>query len=115
MINAAANDPLPYAPIRIVDISPYRSSLRSRPTTAARRRLRSRAAALLVGVVAIAAVTAGVVAAPNQPGPGDDFRLAPGNGMPLSLQGGDTDVAADAEDGAFRLGPGHAMPPSIGR
>ena len=26
-----AHDPLPYQPLRIVDISPYRSSIRSRP------------------------------------------------------------------------------------
>lgn len=35
---AQANDPSPFPTIKIVDISPYRASIRSRPTSSAARR-----------------------------------------------------------------------------
>ena len=76
--------PVPY--IRIVDVSPYRSSLRKRPTAngAARRHMRRIAAAVLA-VVAAVAIASAVGAASVSSDPAADFGLAPGHAMRAAL------------------------------
>jgi hypothetical protein len=81
-ILAPAADPLPYQPIRIIDVSPYRSSIRRTPVRQPRRRLRAGAATGAV-MLALAALilTAGVAGAEAA----DEFRLAPGHATPIQL------------------------------
>jgi ferric-dicitrate binding protein FerR (iron transport regulator) len=81
-IFAPAADPLPYQPIRIIDVSPYRSSIRRTSVRRPRRRLRA-AAATGAAMLALAALilTAGVAGAEVS----GDFRLAPGHAMPIQL------------------------------
>ena len=78
-----AHDPLPYRTIRIVDISPYRSSIRTPRTTqpSSRRGRRAVAATAAVILVLMVALTA-IGAEPPVPG---EFRLGPGHAMPPSL------------------------------
>lgn len=123
-----ANHPFPYAPIRIVDVSPYRSSIRSkgsggrvtRDLPRDGRGLRGRVAAILGALVAVSAVAAGTGAAPLPGGTGGEFRLGPGHAMPVTLHRDvvQREVALPtrpvAEPG-FRLGLGLAMPASLSR
>jgi hypothetical protein len=109
----AADRPLPYLPIRILDVSPHRSPIRrpAAPSAGATPR-RRRIVAGSLAVLAIGAIlAANVGAAPVGSDGSTGFRLGPGHAMPLGLApslGGDssTDV---------RMAPGHAMPPSLSR
>jgi negative regulator of sigma E activity len=83
-ILAPAQDPLPYQPIRIIDVSPYRSSLHSRPVPRVRRSLRRRVALVAGTSLAVVLTVAGVGSAAG-PAPAEGFRLAPGHAMPASL------------------------------
>lgn len=81
---AAANAPLPYQPIKIIDISPYRSSIRQRPVrTRPAARVR-RAAWIVAGGLAILLAVAGVATASAPVA--SSFDMAPGNATPPSLQ-----------------------------
>jgi hypothetical protein len=87
MIVQLANDPLPYRPINVIDVSPLHSSIEARPARASRwARLRSRIVGALGVVIVVALVIVGVGAA-----------------------------SASADDRGFELAPGHAMPPSLMR
>jgi hypothetical protein len=102
-----ASNPMPYSPIRIIDISAQRSSIRTRAAASRRSRIRSRVASA-VAVVAVVAIAAAAGAAPVTGPAAGDFRLSPGNGVPASLAGS-VSVAADAA-GDFRLSPGNGVP-----
>jgi hypothetical protein len=85
---AAGSDPLPYQPIRIIDVSPYRRSIHSRPASVRPRRLRRRVAAVTGLTLAVVLMAAGVGAAAGPasgPTAANDLRLAPGHAMPPSL------------------------------
>ena len=108
----AAERPLPYLPIRILDVSPHRSPVR-RPARAAgstpgSRRIGAGALTVLVlGAILAATVGAAPVGSDGSTG----FRLGPGHAMALGLApslGGDS--SSDV-----RMAPGHAMPPSLSR
>jgi hypothetical protein len=116
----AANDPLPYRPIRIVDVSPFRSTVRRKPAApgaATQPRWVRVASAMLLGValaVIVAVVTVGAASA-GVPG---EFRLAPGHAMPSAVAvDAVTKLDADPAVAAFefRLGPGHAIPAVLAR
>jgi hypothetical protein len=109
-MTVVAQYPLPYLPIKILDVAPDRSSVRlgtgrsSARTFRGGRRIGTAAVALLA-LAAIAAANVG--AAPVAVDPSAGFRLAPGHATPVELMspaGGSTDV---------RLAPGHAMPESL--
>jgi hypothetical protein len=109
MFAVLANDPLPYRPIKIVDVSPFRSSVRTKRAGAnSSRRVRTGIAGAIVAAVAVATFSASAGAAPAASSVAGEFRLGPGHVMPASL------VEADADaSGEFRLGPGHVMPASL--
>jgi hypothetical protein len=112
-MSVVAQSPMPYLPIRIVDVSPDHSPVRrppASPATGARRAGR-RVGAAAVAVLALAAIAANVGAAPFGSDASGDFRLAPGHAMPAQLGG---DVATHRQPD-FRLAPGHAVPPSLTR
>ena len=77
-----AHDPLPYRPIKIVDVSPYRVSVR-RPRATPTRRGRRAIAATMAAVLALALAITTVGASPLEAS--DEFRLGPGHAMPPSL------------------------------
>jgi hypothetical protein len=103
-----ASNPMPYSPIRIIDISAQRSSIRTRAAASRRSRIRSRVASAVAAFVAVVAIAAAAGAAPVTGPAAGDFRLSPGNGVPASLAGS-VSVAADAA-GDFRLSPGNGVP-----
>ncbi len=82
-IAGASLDPLPYQPIKIIDISPYRSSIRTRPARSRSRNRVSRDALTVVAGLAFLLVLTGVAAA-GTPGPAP-FALGPGHATPPSL------------------------------
>ena len=84
-IAGATLDPLPYQPIKVIDISPYRSSIRVRPTRARSARRIPRQVLTVAAGLAFLLVLAGVASA----------------GAPSTAP--------------FSLGPGHATPPSLVR
>ena len=118
-----ADHPFPYAPIRIVDVSPYRSSIRSKSAGSRVSRdlprdgrgLRGRVAAILGALMAVAAVVAGTGATSLPGGTGGEFRLGPGHAKPVTLQRDVVLPTRPAADPGFRLGLGLAMPASLSR
>jgi hypothetical protein len=104
-----ANDSLPYAPIQIIDRSPIRTDLRSRwpndgltfvddaargDTTRARRIV-----AGIAGLVAVVALTMAATSALATPAPDAAFSAKEGGSAPSGLE--------------FRVAPGHGMPASL--
>jgi hypothetical protein len=77
-----AHDPLPYRTIRIVDISPYRSSIRTPRSKPSNRRGRRAVAATAAVILALLVALTAIGAEPPAPG---EFRLGPGHAMPPSL------------------------------
>ena len=111
-----------------MNVSPYRSSIRSKSAGARVSRdlprdgrgLRGRVAAILGALVAVAAVVAGTGATSLPGGTGGEFRLGPGHAMPVMLHRDvvQRDVVLPtrpAADPGFRLGLGLAMPASLSR
>ena len=104
----------PFPTIRIVDVSPYRSSLRSRPTAgAATRRMRRRIGAALLAVLAAVALASVAGAAPTASDAAGDFRLGPGHTMPTALDRGDEPARRGPAMTGFRLAPGNQLPVSL--
>ena len=88
MIMHLANDPLPYRPIEIVDVSPYHSTFGQAPSRAGARRrwiTRSVVAGLVAGIVLIGAVGVGAVGDDGPSSRPATFRSAPGHAMPPDL------------------------------
>lgn len=82
-----AHDPLPFrpVPIRIIDVSPYRRSIHSRPSPVAPRGGVRRRAMVVAGLTLAIVLTVAGVGAAAGPAPAGAFELAPGNGMPPTL------------------------------
>ena len=82
-IVGASLDPLPYQPIKIIDISPYRSSIRVRPARSrSRSRIRRDVLTVAAGLAFLLVLTG--VAAAGTPGTAS-FSLSPGHATPPSL------------------------------
>ncbi len=116
-MTVVAENPLPYLPIKIIDVSPFRTPVRRPATRRGRPGRRVGAAAAAVALVALAVVAAANTGAANvgePPADGDvpgQFRLAPGHAVPAALKGS----ASGDVSGDVRLAPGHATPPSLAR
>jgi hypothetical protein len=85
MIAHSANDPLPYRPINIVDVSPFKSSIAGdRVRRSSWARPQRRVIGALGAAIIVALVVVGVGAA-SMPEVDQSFHLAPGHAMPASL------------------------------
>ena len=113
-MTVAAENQLPYLPIKIIDVSPYRSSIRRSPgrSPAQARGTRRRIGAAIAALLLLAGVAAANVgAAPVRVDASHEFRLGPGNALPAGLMS----PGRGRSTPGFLLGPGHATPPSLAR
>jgi hypothetical protein len=80
------NDPLPYRPINIVDVSPLKSSIAGDQVRPSRwARMQRRVLGALGVAILVALVIVGVGAA-STPSVDRGFNLAPGHAMPAQLE-----------------------------